>query len=350
MPSQKHETLAERVCTLRARIEQVRKRKDSIGESNTKAVLVGPLLSALGWDLEDLDEVRLEYKRKPQDNPVDYALFLLRTPRLFVEAKALDTDLGDRKWISQTLGYATVVGVEWCVLTDGNEYRIYNAHAPVDVEEKLFRAVRVTSGTEEEHALETLGLLSKDKLGENLLETLWKSHFVDRRVGAALDEIMSEDNAGLVRLIRRRQPDLSPSEIRESLGRADVRVEFPVVPVPDKKPTPTTRKPRPAVSQRTRLVDLLETGLATAPLELQRVYKGTLLKATVLPDGKVSFAGTAYNSLSTAAGEARRSVSGDVFARRRPQTNGWTFWQYRDPDSGRLQEIDLLRRKLTERA
>ncbi len=102
---------------LRKRIEKAHNRKDSIGEQNTKAALIEPLLAALGWDIEDIDEVSREYKRKPQDNPVDYALFMLRSPRLFVEAKGLEKDLGDRKWISQVLGYATVVGVEWCVLT-----------------------------------------------------------------------------------------------------------------------------------------------------------------------------------------------------------------------------------------
>jgi hypothetical protein len=28
--------------------------------------------------------------------------------------------------------------VEWCVLTDGNEYRFYNASVPLDADEKLF--------------------------------------------------------------------------------------------------------------------------------------------------------------------------------------------------------------------
>jgi hypothetical protein len=36
-------------------------------------------------------------------------------PLLFIEAKAIEKDFTDRKWISQILGYATVVGLEWCV-------------------------------------------------------------------------------------------------------------------------------------------------------------------------------------------------------------------------------------------
>jgi hypothetical protein len=104
--------LAETLPRLRKRIQEIRDRNGNVGEQNTKAALVDPLLSALGWDIEDIDEVSREYKRKSQDNPVDSALFMLRSPRLFVEAKGLEKDLRDRKWISQVLGYATVVGVE----------------------------------------------------------------------------------------------------------------------------------------------------------------------------------------------------------------------------------------------
>jgi hypothetical protein len=39
-------------------------------------------------------------------------------PFLPKEAKSLVKDLNDRKWVSQNLSYATVVGVQWCVLTN----------------------------------------------------------------------------------------------------------------------------------------------------------------------------------------------------------------------------------------
>jgi hypothetical protein len=123
--------VAAQVEIIRKRIQQIRDRKEQVGEQNTKATLIDPLLSALGWDLQEIDEVRREYRRKPQDNPVDYALFLNRTECLFIEAKSLEKDLGDRKWISQNISYATVVAVKWCVLTNGDEYRIYNSHAEV---------------------------------------------------------------------------------------------------------------------------------------------------------------------------------------------------------------------------
>ncbi|HOK45264.1 MAG TPA: hypothetical protein PLK67_05000 [Bryobacteraceae bacterium] len=78
--------LTETIGIVLRRIQQIRDRKESIGEQNTKATLIEPVLAALGWNLQEIDEVRREYRRKPQDNPVDYALFLNRTECLFVEA------------------------------------------------------------------------------------------------------------------------------------------------------------------------------------------------------------------------------------------------------------------------
>src|SRR5258708_3019310 len=74
--------LANAVEVVRKRIQQVRDRKEIIGEQNTKAALIDPILIALGWDLHENDEIRREYRRKPQDNPVDYSLFLNRTESL----------------------------------------------------------------------------------------------------------------------------------------------------------------------------------------------------------------------------------------------------------------------------
>jgi hypothetical protein len=125
------------LATVRDRI--ARHQRENIGEQDTKAALIVPILRALGWDVEDLEDVKLEYRRRPSDNPVDYARFLLRAPRLFIEAKSLGNHLDDGKWASQILAYATVAGVEWVALTDGNEWRIYNSHATVPVEQKLFK-------------------------------------------------------------------------------------------------------------------------------------------------------------------------------------------------------------------
>ncbi len=350
------QTLSEALLKVRRRIQQTRERREGIGEQNTKATLIDPILSALGWDIQELDEVSREYRRKPQDNPVDYALFLLRSPRLFVEAKALEKDLNDRRWASQILGYATVVGVEWCVLTNGDEYRLYNSHAAVDVDEKLFRTVCISDPTQEQHTLDTLELLSKDKMGENILSVLWNAHFIDRNVGIALRDLLHNEDAGLVRLIRKKTPGLSPLEIKGALKRADIRIDFPAVtltPAPTVitgeqplKPGGKARKRAPKQG-RTTIADAIAAGLIMPPLEIEVQFKKKRVTATLNSDGTITFDGQIYDSPSTAAGMVRNSVSGPPpDGRSIWQTNGWTFWRYRDRTTGDLLRLDHLRELL----
>ena len=351
------------VEVIRKRIQQVRDRKESIGEQNTKAALIDPLLSAMGWELQEIDEVRREYRRKPQDNPVDYALFLNRTECLLIEAKSLEKDLGDRKWISQNISYAAVVGVKWCVLTNGDEYRIYNSHAEVDVDEKLFRKVRI-SDSEPKFVVDTLVLLSKDKMRGSLLDEMWKAHFIDRRVRLAFESLLGEDDAPLIRAICRKANGVTPSEARASLKRAKITIDFPLPKVLEQPAEPAVPPvmPKPAVSTTRReagkrawetmtamaeatLPNLIAAGFVKAPLELERTYKGVRLIASIQPSGTVSFGGETCATLSAAGGVARKSVLGTSPQEPPPAPNGWTFWLFRDPKTGNLRDVDSIRQE-----
>ncbi len=78
---------------------------------------------------------------------------------------------------------------------------------------------------------------------------------------------------------------------------------------------------------------------------LEKEYKGKHLEAEIQRDGNIVFDGETYKSLSLAASFARKSIIGAPEGRRYPQTNGWIFWKCRDPQRGRLEEIDVLRQK-----
>jgi len=187
-----------------------------------------PVLRALGWDVEDLEEVKLEYRRRANDNPVDYALFVNRTPRLFIEAKGLGVNLDDPKPANQILGYAMAAGVEWVALTDGNRYLVYNSHAAVPVEQKLFRDIRISDAASSPD--DTLALLSKAQLTDHLIDELWKAHFIDRQIRVALETMFGpEPDASLVRVIRTHVPSLAPGEIRSALARLRTTFDFPLV-------------------------------------------------------------------------------------------------------------------------
>jgi predicted type IV restriction endonuclease len=318
----------------------------------------------MGWELQEIDEVRREYRRKPQDNPVDYALFLNRTACLLIEAKSLEKDLGDRKWISQNIAYAAVVGVKWCVLTNGDEYRIYNSHAEVDVDEKLFRKVRI-SDSEQKLLIDTLVLLSKDKMRGSLLDEMWKAHFIDHRVRLAFESLLGEDDAPLIKAICKRANGVKPAEARASLKRAIITIDFPLpkvleqpvvtaVPPVQAKPqkAPTTRHEAGkkawetmAAMAEASLPNLISAGLLKTPLELERTYKGVRLIASISPNGTISFGGETCATLSAAGGVARKSVLNTSPQEPPPATNGWTFWQFRDPKTGNLRDADSLRRE-----
>ena len=71
--------LASILATARKRIAQAGKK--GLNEQDTKATLIEPVLRALGWDTESVDEVQREYRVKRQHKPVDYGLLANRTPR-----------------------------------------------------------------------------------------------------------------------------------------------------------------------------------------------------------------------------------------------------------------------------
>lgn len=323
-------------------------RDRALGEQNTKASLIEPILEALGWDIRDPDEVHREFRPISKDSPVDYALKLIRKPRLFLEAKGLGEDLSDRKWVTQVLGYAVVAGVEWCVLSDGDCYRFYNAAAPVDAEEKLFCTIRLTECSEAE-ALKTLSLISRRNMEDNLLDVLWSAHFVDRRVKEAVRVMFASVDRALVRLIHRKTVKLTPKDIAESLRRLDIRVDLATI--PPEAPKPSSRQalakspgrrsaaeqPRRKAHFAVKLSDLVTAGLLRPPLPLFRKYRGRLVEAKLLPDGTVEFQGNVYKTCSTAAEVARGTVTG-----RRMNTNGWSFWQFHD-GNGKAKELIAAR-------
>jgi predicted type IV restriction endonuclease len=207
------------------RIPRLRSQGTRLSEQDTKRILITPTIEALGWDILDIDEVRNEYRHNSADNPVDYALFLNRSPVLFVEAKPLGHSLDDRRWIVQTINYANAAGVDWCVLTNGAEWRIYKVHAQVEADRKLFTTVKIEPSDALSDAGRVLRLLSRENMRARAIDELWQAWHVDGQVKAALELTLQDD--GFATLIRKRVHQLSVSDIRKSLRRASVNVSYP---------------------------------------------------------------------------------------------------------------------------
>ena len=331
------------------------------------------MLAALGWDLYDADEVNREYRRRPSDNPVDYALLLLRTPRLFVEAKGLGENLNDPKWTNQTISYAAVAGVEWVALTDGAEWRIYNAHAPVPAEEKLFRSVKLDDNIDE--AIAILTLLGKAEIGDNRIEELWRSQFDDKRVHAALLELFDpfEPQRELINLIAKKVPSLDRSSVKSSLRRARARFDFPTGPTlgvpsrpllpppataPSATPGPTPQRDDARVvaakakagsvkiseaEKATKLIDLVRLAVVPGGSEIEVNYFGQRYVAEVTAHGTVRFLGHEYPSLSKAGEMVKLAARGNDLAASIRATDGWGFWRMGTTDG--LNTMAQIRRR-----
>jgi predicted transport protein len=169
----------------------------AFNEQNTCAVLVEPILAALGWDTGDVTCVDRQYKVY-DGTRLDYALKLAGRPILFVEAKGLEQSLDDAKFIAQTVNYANNEGVLWCVLTNGLVYRVYRTNEPVQMVEKLMLEIDLAETTEPSSraaTLENLRNLSQEHIAAGVLDRLAELVFTGGRVREALEGLLKKPTA-----------------------------------------------------------------------------------------------------------------------------------------------------------
>jgi hypothetical protein len=175
-------------------------------EDDTKAILVEPLLRALGWDTSSLDDVARGYQvtvgtRRVE---VDYALKVDGRPRVFLEVKALGKDLGESD-VEQTLSYARLGDVEWAVLTNGEELRVYDAARRSQV-----IGLRLDEYLKER---DKLLLLSREKTKEGALR-----RFADERYHRqAVLEWLRESTHALVEEIVKSKPELKREIVEKAV-------------------------------------------------------------------------------------------------------------------------------------
>lgn len=183
----------------------------SLTEAETRRALIDPIFEAIGWDVANPTVVRMEWRKNPDDRPVDYAFMVNNVPKLLVEAEKLREDITDRKWRDQLLLYSTQVGVKWCALTNGNIIRIYNSLAEEAAPDKLLfeievRTVDTLAGLSIEDFMEKLYLLSEESLREGKIDQVWDNIYATRKVFDYLEkkrEDLVDSIAKSVRITRK---------------------------------------------------------------------------------------------------------------------------------------------------
>jgi len=223
------------VCieNLRSKIDKFR--KTGLKEYPTRTIFIDPLLQSLGWDVVDPDEVELEFPTI-DGKSVDYAPKINRKPVLFIEAKPLNDLLTDVKSITQIVGYAANAGVEWCILTNGINYKIYCSTEKAEAPDKLLFEISLdlkeTEGISTRQIAEQFARFSRDAMARGVLDKIGEQVFTTGKIRKALDKLFMDTPNSLIRLIRSivKDDSIKPIQVKESLKRLWLRTSENEIP------------------------------------------------------------------------------------------------------------------------
>lgn len=185
-----------------------------MSEFDTISTLVEPLLEALGWNRRDPDEVQREYSIRVggKTEYADIALKVNNRPVMFIEAKSVDTDLRAHL-AEQPIKYANMGGVNWCILTNGKEWRLYNAFWRIrGVEQKMFFKLLVNEFKEN---IEKLQWLSRESMVSGKLNEEAELEHAKR----IILEWLKEKEISIVKDVMKLDPSLKEDCIRQVLRK-----------------------------------------------------------------------------------------------------------------------------------
>jgi len=150
-------------------------------EADTKVLLVEPLLRVLDWDTWNPLEVKREYPIPEVGEHVDIALQIIGKPRIFIETKRWDSGKKlDDDMAKQVIKYAKLGDIDWCILTNGNEIRVYNTSWKVTAtNERLFFKLLLNEYLENR---DSLLLLSKQNVQKGELDRRGTVHLTKKRI------------------------------------------------------------------------------------------------------------------------------------------------------------------------
>ncbi len=245
------------------------RRFSALDEAATKQGIVLPLLSRLGWDCFDVEEVFPEYA--VAGRRVDLALRIGNKNKAFLEVKKPSEDL--EKHQEQLLDYSFKEGIKLAILTNGSSWWFYLPLNEGSWEQRKFYAVDLEEQPSEEVASKFLDFLSRSAVenGKALdnAETVYKSQrktkVIQEALPLAFHRLLSESNEVVIEVL---------SEITERIcgykPDAEIVAEF----LRDSSGSPAPQRPAAEGSPQGRPPSKMQIG-ATA----SRAYTGTAIDA-----------------------------------------------------------------------
>ena len=156
-----------------------RAERNTYTETSTRTDFIDPLFAALGWGMQNNAEVTRE--EASGRKRVDYAFKINDRTRFLLEAKSLTADLANPDFARQATDYAWNRGVDWVVLTNFHELKLYFVS-------EYHRINPILSLGHEEflRRFDELRLLSKDSIRDHELQKravgIQRRHPVDKQL------------------------------------------------------------------------------------------------------------------------------------------------------------------------
>jgi Restriction Enzyme Adenine Methylase Associated/Type I restriction enzyme R protein N terminus (HSDR_N) len=292
-----------------------------LSETDTRVHLVDPILRILGYSA--VGDIRREVPVPATKEFLDYELLVDGRPQAIVEAKALRQPITDQH-AGQCVQYASVLGIRWCLITNGVSWAVYDAYSRRALAEKLVANVLLDGDDQQTaEAWEVLSLFSRDSLSKPAPLT---ALLIDRVIA---DELQRADSAAIAALRRavkdRFGEQVSSQSVLHALGHPLGRrvpparqVDPPVMPPPVVLPLNKGQDRARVGRHRSEWGLLAATGILPANAVLECQYRG-VTHAARLQDGQIELAGKLYASPSAAA----VVVTGGV------AINGWRLWKHK---------------------
>ncbi len=180
------------------------KKLSSFDEASTKQAVVMRMLSFLGWDIFNVDEVCPDYAAN--SSHVSYALQKGDTKKIFVEVKRVSEKLDNHQ--KKFVEIASAEGADIAVLTNGITWWFYLTSSNGSWKQKWFYSVDLFSQEPKTFVPRLLDLLTMNKVSKGQALKTAKNLFRDKKQKMAADflpkawnQIISQPNKIFIELL-----------------------------------------------------------------------------------------------------------------------------------------------------
>ena len=191
---------------IRSFIDELKSNKKLVtfDEASTKQAVVLRLLSFLGWDIFNVEEVYPDYAVGTAN--VSYALRTRNSNKIFIEVKKVQNKLDDHQ--KDLVNIGTGDGVNLVVLTNGVTWWFYLIAAAGSWQQKLFYKIDIVKQKPDAFVSQLINLLDKQNVANGQSLKTAKTIFQEKKQKMAADflpeawnQILSQPNKIFVELL-----------------------------------------------------------------------------------------------------------------------------------------------------